>query len=488
MRSWPPALAHAVRVMGAMVALWGPWEQARQCAGMLRARFAFPMDLEWMEGAHLYHAYRILHGLPLYVDPARGFATFPYPPLYWTILAGAGAAFGLDYAVARAVSLACMGGAALLLCHAIVRHAPSRGVGIGLSAAALGMIAAAYPLVGTAFDLARSDAMALLVPVLAASLVRDGRLGGPRLLAVAASLTCAIYTKQTNVFYVVWLVGFVATRDRRTGLRLAVATLVPCGALLAALTVLTGGWFWTWLVDQSQHGFRPFAEWGPALPELVLHDPMLLGLPWMAVVLHRRGRLGADSVKWLGMLASAFAAAMLPFAKNGGWLNVLLPVFVLSWPVVFVLLGDLARARHTLRGAPAFGLAVAAIASLHLKYDPAPYVPNAARDEGARKVHALVRDLPGKVVFTTSPFLGVLEGKTNTQPVYQGYIDADHAGISVDYADALDASGADWLVVIAEPGPRDYRPKLAAKFEHVRDVDFWFEPLPWPPASVWKRR
>ncbi len=281
-------------------------------------------------------------------------------------------------------------------------------------------------------------------------------------------------------------------RDRRVGLRLAVATLVPCGALLAVLTARTGGWFWTWLFDQSQHGFRPFTEWVTALPELVRHDPMLLGLPWMAMLLHRRGRLGADSVKWIGMLAAAFAAAfaaaMLPYAKIGGWLNVLLPVFVLSWPVAFVLLGDLARARDTLRGAPAFGLAVAAIASLQLKYDPAPHVPNPAREEGARKVHALVRDLPGKVVFTTSPFVGVLEGKTNPQPAYQGYIDAELAGISLDYADALDASGADWLVVIAQPGPHDYRAKLAAKFERVRDVDFWFEPLPWAPASVWKRR
>ncbi len=56
MRSWPPALAHAVRAAWALIALWGPWEQVRQCVGMLRARLAFPMDLEWMEGAQLYHA------------------------------------------------------------------------------------------------------------------------------------------------------------------------------------------------------------------------------------------------------------------------------------------------------------------------------------------------------------------------------------------------------------------------------------------------
>jgi hypothetical protein len=75
------------------------------------------------------------------------------------------------------------------------------------------------------------------------------------------------------------------------------------------------------------------------------------------------------------------------------------------------------------------------------------------------------------VVFTTNPYLGVLEGKTNEQPPYQGYFDAESAGMRVDYADALDKSGADYLVVIAKPGEHDYRGRLDAKFEHVRDVD-----------------
>ena len=64
-----------MRTLAALVAtLPGAW-QVWTLVRMLAARFAYPFDIEWMEGSHLYHAYRILHGLYLYGDPARGFAT-----------------------------------------------------------------------------------------------------------------------------------------------------------------------------------------------------------------------------------------------------------------------------------------------------------------------------------------------------------------------------------------------------------------------------
>jgi hypothetical protein len=331
--------------------------------------------------------------------------------------------------------------------------------------------------------------MALLFPVLAGLLVRPGPLGRRRIAAISAALVCALYTKQTNVFYVVWIFVFVARQDRRSGALLALTTVIPSAVLLAALVYATRGWFWIWLVDQSSHPFRPITAWGPALFAFAKHNPLLVVLPLFAAALRRGRLLHADTAKWLGMLVAAFAASLLPYAKEGGWFNVLIPVYVLSWPVVFMVVSDLARAIPG-RSAPlAIPLGVASLTTYVLAYDPAPHVPSVARLEGARRLHTFVHELPGSVAFTTSPFLPILEGKTTaTQPAYQGYIDAELAGLAPDYADALDQSGADYVIVIARPGKSDYRAKLATKFERLRDVDFAFEPVPWPPASIWRRR
>jgi hypothetical protein len=117
------------RVLGwtvAAAALWPAVWHIVTFVATLRARMAFPLDLEWMEGAQIYHAYRIIHGLYLYGDPARGFATFPYPPLYWLVVAAFGSVFGLDYVTGRAVSVACLVGATAILVGVVARRAKTR--------------------------------------------------------------------------------------------------------------------------------------------------------------------------------------------------------------------------------------------------------------------------------------------------------------------------------------------------------------------------
>ena len=89
--------------------------QVRTFAATLGARFAYPLDLEWMESCHVYQGWRIAEGLPIYVDPQSGWAPFPYPPLFWLLIAGLGKIVGFDYATGRAVS-----DAALAACVAIL--------------------------------------------------------------------------------------------------------------------------------------------------------------------------------------------------------------------------------------------------------------------------------------------------------------------------------------------------------------------------------
>ena len=61
----------------------------------IAGRVSYPYDLEWMEGGMLHHALRIQEGHSLYAPPSIDFIPYLYTPLYPTLLALFGNAFGL---------------------------------------------------------------------------------------------------------------------------------------------------------------------------------------------------------------------------------------------------------------------------------------------------------------------------------------------------------------------------------------------------------
>ena len=65
----------------------------------------YPYDLEWMEGGMLHHAQRIHGGLGIYVAPSIEFIPYLYTPLYPSLLALFGGAFGISYTLGRAFSV-----------------------------------------------------------------------------------------------------------------------------------------------------------------------------------------------------------------------------------------------------------------------------------------------------------------------------------------------------------------------------------------------
>src|SRR4051812_14274895 len=68
-------------------------------------RFAFPYDLEWMEGGMLAHSLRLAHGEPIYSPPSVDFIPYLYTPGYPWLVFVLGKIFGIGYKLARGVSL-----------------------------------------------------------------------------------------------------------------------------------------------------------------------------------------------------------------------------------------------------------------------------------------------------------------------------------------------------------------------------------------------
>ncbi len=303
-------------------------------------RAGYPMDIDWMEGGALYHATRLLRGQPIYGPPESGFAPFPYPPLHAVALAVVGKITTLDYAGGRALSAGCFVLTLALL--GFVASEPRAGrvhrVTFGLVAA--GLAASSYPFVETRFDLIRNDSLALLLAIAAARTLVSDALTLPRIVLGAVLSTAAVFTRQTDVFFVGWLLAFTLVRNPRRGLVLAGATALLAGASLGWAMVATHGWFWTWTFTNL--GAQPvrwerLARWSVLLAAAPAF-PVAVAL----IVVVRVRRAGSwDLLAWIGVLGAAFVASLLPFAKVAGGASDLTPLAVVSPAVALRLASSL---------------------------------------------------------------------------------------------------------------------------------------------------
>lgn len=406
---------------------------------ILATRVSYPMDLDWCEGGSLYMAYRVLHHLPVYVQPGDVFAPFPYPPAHTLALALAGwVAGGVDYTSGRLVSVVFF----VVMCGAIAvevrRGYSERTPGIAAAVAAVALIACAFPVTGGWYDLVRVDSMMLSCAVMAAVLVSEPAPGIGRILLSAAFMTVSVYTKQTAAFFAAWICLFVFFRHRRTGIGLTLATLAFCSTWLAVLNRATRGRFWFWifgnLAAHPVHG-APVLH---ALQVVLRFAPFAAALPVAIGVLAWTGRIRPRTFLWLGMLVAAVPTALLPYAKDGGWLNDLIPIVVLVAPVTLLLAADLLRQREWWVPGVRFVMAAALGAFILIRPVSAQrFVPGPELREAAVKLNEYVGSLQGGVLMPQLAFTPARNGQTNPHWHRMGHADLEWSGRPLD---------EDWVV------------------------------------------
>lgn len=283
-------------------------------------RLLFPYDLEWMEGGMMVHAWRVLEGLPLYVEPSPDFVPFIYPPLYHWAVAGLGAVFGLDYPVARGLSVAGTLVAAVLAGVAARRE----GASWSLAVVAAGLYLSTYEDSGAFFDLARIDGlfMALTTGALVAGREKWWRTAGLLLtLAYATKHSAAIF----GLPIVLWAWRWHGLAAART---FALWSVVPAVLFTGAVMLEGDGLFLTYLLGvpgaHPMHGER--LAW-------LTHKELFLALPlttvaavvWPVVWKRGGGRFSEGSVYWTAMVVLAWWLSALMRAHHGGFTNVLMP-------------------------------------------------------------------------------------------------------------------------------------------------------------------
>ncbi len=405
-----------------------------QLLSILATRLTFPVDLEWIEGGQLLHAYRVLRGEELFTEPNVGFMPYSYPPGHTIVLTLFGAILGVDYWVGRLVScLAFVVIVWILSGHAAASFSP-RPLRIAAGITAVGMIAAAFPLTGGWFDLIRNDELALGLSLAAAALAFDrGPMSRRRFITTLLVMVAAVFTKQTAVFYVTWVLLFHFARNPRQGLKLGVSLLLLGAATTGFLEWITQGRYLDYTVFLLSKQVVHKHMYQDALNRWLDFAPFLPALPALAVILALYGLLSARALYWLGLFGAAFPASMLPYAKQGGYINNLLPVAVMSGPVALMLVGSLVSKSPRRATAPlgALVLAVFAGSSAYLsrRTIPPTFTVTAERRGAAERLIESVRALGPSVWSPHHPFVAIKAGSTVEQIHEMPWVDAWLAGV-----------------------------------------------------------
>ena len=354
------------------------------------SRMAFPFDLEWGEGLFVDHVARILHRQQLYVRPSITFTPLVYTPGYYYAAAAAAKVFGLGITTLRGVSLVC---SLLLLC--VLAAFGRREFGTTREGLVLaGLFAACYTIGGAWLDIARSDALLLLLVFSAAYLARHGE-SMASLIATGLLLTAAVLTKQVALTLAPPLLVYMFIRHGWRGLASAATWLISLLVMVGLLQGTSKGWFlyYTFTVlSRAQTAWldHPFVFW---TSDLFGRFPVgtALGLLWCAV----GWRLSSwrdwafYGVFGAGLLVSTWEARVHP----GAWFNTLLPAYA------FLSIAALRMAREIDRRVAGAGSLAIAVQLALLLYNPAKYIPAQSEWNAAMELADTIARVPGDVLF-----------------------------------------------------------------------------------------
>lgn len=450
-------------------------------------RAQFPLDLEWLEGAELVQADRLLAGEPVYRAASDGFIPHPYPPVHYVLVWIAGLGH-VGYASARWSSALAVVGLIAAVGAALRRHARERPLAAIAIGFVVGAVAAAYPATGAFYDIARNDAHAVALG-LAPIVVLGGRRDARRAALAGVVAAIATYTKQTNVFFAA-AAAIHLLPERRSLAIYAAAAVAPSLVALAVLHRISHGAFVPWMLGMAHHPIDRARAWH-GLRAVVTFAPYALATPALCLVARARRALSPRAWSWTLAWACSFPASLLPFAKEGGFDNNLVPLFVAT-PIAFAFVAlDVLRARPR---SPLVVLGAAALATLYVVlrwFDAGAFVPSARAFEHARAWDEAVAALDGDVLCPHSPFLRY-SGAPGAEPwPILSHVDAARAhvfGLTAEtYGDAVARRLPDFIVLSYDE--RVLHPMLDRRYRRVPAppvVDL-VRPMRAPPALLYRR-
>ena len=377
-------------------------------------RITYPYDLDFIEDNMLMQAVQVSLGKPVYVPPNADFVPQVYMPLY-TLLGGW--IFKIirpSYFPLRLFSFSASLLTALMIFFISKRVSGNRG--IAFCAAALFL--AGDSITGGWDDLARVDALYVMLTLLGVTLLIYGKESRLKLPLTGCILALAFLTKQNGLFFAFVVAVYLALTTAWQTLDFVVPFLVVSFFPVVYLDEVSRGWFSTYVFKIAYLSPIDVHRIVLTLREDLFRSMIGLTIPlvtaWVSLMQHK-GVRGLLLEPWNWFIGAALFISIAGRASVGGNRNNLMPAYT------FLCIAPALAARETRRWqerwqvAARNGLFILIILQLGLTSlvpnPPFGFIPTASmKVEGDRLIHHIA-NLHGPVLVLMHPYYALLAGK-----------------------------------------------------------------------------
>lgn len=380
------------------------------------SRLAFPIAIDWVEGAVMIQVNHLLAGLDMYARPTAGYTALIYPPLYFYLAAATTKLFGAGFLPLRLTSLLSTCGCMLVLFLIVKRTAHSKLYAL-ISA---GFFAATYASVWSWFDFARVDMLYLLFCLLGLYFLSAPRRHANPILA-ALFFSLAFFTKQSAIFIILPLSLLYFLFDRKQALIFIpiVAIVALAGTLL--LNYTTGGWYDYYIFTlPANHKLVTTLPFLFSLITTMLGSVLLaLGLGIGPLLLEPRKSIQDAPYRFfLLTVAAVMAVSLVSALAPGSTHNAYIPVYATMAILLGIGLQKTQEKIVALDRSDNIKTVLVALLSIlclfqfaFLQYEPRDYLP-AAQDW--KRANALIKSLsatPGEIIVPMHGYLALSIGR-----------------------------------------------------------------------------
>ncbi len=366
----------------------------------------YPLEIDWLEGAVLQHAKRVLWNEPIYTAPHMEFVPFLYNPLYYYLSAFLLPFTGINLLGPRLISFI-----SFLFSLVLIYYWIKKETGKNFWAfIATGIWAASSPLTGGFYSLARVDS--LFIFLLLTALYQTRWMQNKKDATVAGLLFCLSYfTKQQALPVLLALLIYVFVEKRKFFIPFVTSSLGLIIILSILLNKISQGWyfFYTWYLPLHHEKIKKMVILFWTIDILHFYAfAFLLSIIFLTLTFSKRNKFYFYLLTIAGMIFTSWISRV----HRGGSINVLIPAYAILTIGFTLGAAELYKLIHRFeKKAAAIILFTVFLQNLLLYVDPLPFIPTQKRLQKELQYLKTLATFPGNIYIESSCYLPLLLGR-----------------------------------------------------------------------------
>ena len=377
-------------------------------------RITYPYDLDFIEDNMLMQAIQVSLGKPVYVPPNADFVPQVYMPLYTALSGWIFKVITPSYLPLRLISFSATILTAIMI-FSISRRISNNS---GIACCAAGLFLAGYRTTGGWYDLARVDALYVMLTLSGTSLLVYGKENRFKLPFVGFILALAFLTKQNGLFFAFVVTVYLAFTAGWQVLTFAISFTLVSVIPVLYLNQVSQGWFSIYVFKIAYLSPIDFHRVATTLKDDLFGSMIGLTIPFIIAVVsliwHERGK-SALIEPWNWFIGAALFISIAGRASVGGNRNNFMPAytFLCIAPALAARETRLWRDRWQVHARSGLFLLIIiqfVLTSLIPKY-PVGFIPTSSMKIAGDRLIQHIASVHGPVLVLMHPYYALLAGK-----------------------------------------------------------------------------